>query len=51
MKKIPVSELRSLPKVKRFAYKSPVILTENGAETMVLMTIEDYEELKGEKEN
>ena len=41
-----LSELRSMPVIKKAAYKSPVLLTENGSPEFVFMTIADYEQLK-----
>ncbi len=40
-----LSELRSMPKIKRAAYKAPVLLTENGSPEFVFMTIYEYERL------
>lgn len=41
-----LTELRSMPSIKRAAYKAPVLLTENGSPEFVFMTISDYQELE-----
>lgn len=46
-----LSDLRSMPSIKKAAYKSPVLLTENGSPEFVFMTIYDYEKLKKETKN
>lgn len=46
-----LTDLRSMPRIKKAAYKEPVMLTENGAPEFVLMTITDYENLKKGSEN
>lgn len=40
-----VSDLKSMPKIKEAAYKSPVMITERGCVEFVLMTVSDFNEL------
>lgn len=42
-----LTELRSMPQIKRAAYKGPVLLTEKGSPEFVFMTISDYQKLTG----
>ncbi len=46
-----LTELRSMPSIKRAAYKAPVLLTENGSPEFVFMTISDYKKLKKDAKN
>ena len=46
-----LSDLRSMPSIKKAAYKAPVLLTENGSPEFVFMTISEYEKLKKEAKN
>lgn len=46
-----LSDLRSMPSIKKAAYKAPVLLTENGSPEFVFMTISDYKKLKKEFKN
>jgi prevent-host-death family protein len=41
-----LTDLRSMPKIKKATYEAPVLLTENGSPEFVLMTIKQYEEMK-----
>lgn len=41
-----LTELRSMPRIKKAAYEAPVLLTENGSPEFVFMTIKQYEEMK-----
>ena len=41
-----LSDLRSMPSIKRAAYQAPVLLTKNGSPEFVFMTISEYTELK-----
>lgn len=46
-----LSDLRSMPSIKKAAYQAPVLLTENGSPEFVFMTISEYRELKELAEN
>lgn len=46
-----LTELRSMPAIKKAAYKGPVMLTEHGSTEFVLLTIGDFNELKKKANN
>jgi prevent-host-death family protein len=45
-----LSEVRSMPRIKKAAYDAPVLLTENGSPEFVFMTIKEYEKMKKDAE-
>lgn len=43
---IPLTDLRSMPRVKRMVYQGPLLLTQNGTPEFVLMTVSDFEQMQ-----